>query len=106
MNANLPAYLFQRTVNVQPCSARREETLSTGSYVLVDVGCRLCGVKLGWKYLAADNQDQKYKENCVILQQALLQRVRQVTQEAEAARAAATRARDGQMIVWPLNEMR
>ena len=75
-SAQNPAYLFKSAINVEPCSSRpREELLSTGGYVLVDVHCRGCSTVLGWQYIAAKSQDQKYKEGATLLQQGLLRRL-------------------------------
>lgn len=74
-SAQNPAYLFKTAINVEPCSPSREELLSTGGYVLVDVHCRGCNTILGWQYVAAKSQDQKYKEGATLLQQGLLRRV-------------------------------
>lgn len=73
-SAQNPAYLFKAAVNVDPCSARREEVLTTGGYVLVDVHCRSCNTVLGWQYIAAKSEEQKYKEGATLLQQGLLMR--------------------------------
>ena len=51
------------------------QELSTGRYTLADVRCRTCRTRLGWKYLKAENPDQKYKEGAVLLQQAALRRI-------------------------------
>lgn len=74
-SAQNPAYLFKSAINVEPCSPRRDELLSTGGYILVDVHCRGCNTVLGWQYVAAKSQDQKYKEGATLLQQGLLRRL-------------------------------
>lgn len=79
-SAQNPAYLFKTAINVEPCSSRREEVLSTGGYVLVDVSCRGCSTVLGWQYIASKSQDQKYKEGATLLQQGLLRRLPAVPQ--------------------------
>ena len=96
MAAQQPAYLFRSTINVDPYSAVRSErssdarfvfllsngrlfgtvfSLSTGKYTLVDIQCRKCSIPLGWRYVTAERNDQKYKEGCTLLQQELLRRV-------------------------------
>lgn len=75
MGSCTPALLFRSAVNLSPCSARRQETLSTGTYTLVDVRCHVCCVTVGWKYLAAQKADQQYKVGAVLLQQSALNRV-------------------------------
>jgi hypothetical protein len=75
MGANIPAFLFRKGINVEPCGSFRQETLSTGNYTIVDVRCRSCCAVLGWRYIQAEKADQKYKEQCILLKQASLKRV-------------------------------
>lgn len=35
--------------------------LVTGSHTVSDIACRFCHTVLGWKYLAAEEESQKYK---------------------------------------------
>jgi Yippee zinc-binding/DNA-binding /Mis18, centromere assembly len=79
MGSNLPALLFRRSVNLDPSGPQREESLSTGKYILQDVACRACSTQLGWQYVAAEAQEQKYKEKCMLLRLEELQRVNRVT---------------------------
>ncbi len=79
MGSNHPALLFRRSVNLDPAGPQREESLSTGKYILQDVACRACLNKLGWKYVTAECEDQKYKEQCMLLRLEELQRVNRVT---------------------------
>lgn len=44
-------------------------------YALCDVQCRSCYSPLGWRYISAERNDQKYKEGCSLLKQELLTRV-------------------------------
>lgn len=50
MGARQPAVLLKETVNLAPDGGVRAERLSTGRYTLVDVSCRGCGTRLGWRY--------------------------------------------------------
>jgi hypothetical protein len=79
MGANVPALLFRRGINIDHIGPHRRETLSTGTYLLVDVVCRLCRCKLGWRYLEAEKEDQKYKVQCVLLKEQDLTRINRVT---------------------------
>ena len=79
MGSNHPALLFRRSVNLDPAGAPREEVLSTGRYTLQDVACRACSAQLGWQYVMAEAEDQKYKEKCMLLRLEELQRVNRVT---------------------------
>ncbi|KAF8865105.1 yippee-domain-containing protein [Acephala macrosclerotiorum] len=47
-------------------SVNRE--LLTGMHVVADVSCNICGVTLGWKYVDAKEQSQKYKVGKFILE--------------------------------------
>ena len=75
MGVAVPALLLRTAVNVEPSSPTRTEQLSTGVYRLVDVRCRSCHTHLGWKYLAAESQEQRYKEGAVLLGISALRRV-------------------------------
>ncbi|KAK4458200.1 yippee-like protein [Cladorrhinum samala] len=44
--------------------------LVTGSHVVADLFCQTCDAKLGWKYVDAGEQDQKYKVGKFILETA------------------------------------
>lgn len=67
-----PALLFRSAVNCTPSGAPRAETLSSGTYELIDVACRACGAALGWKYLRADTGAERYKEGALLLGKARL----------------------------------
>lgn len=40
----------------------------TGSYVVRDVSCHMCDSYIGWKYLEAENFDEKYKEGSYVIE--------------------------------------
>lgn len=42
--------------------------LVTGAHTVSDISCALCGAVLGWKYVAADEESQKYKVGKFILE--------------------------------------
>ncbi|KAF3760620.1 yippee-domain-containing protein [Cryphonectria parasitica EP155] len=42
--------------------------LVTGAHVVADINCLTCGVKIGWKYVDAREQAQKYKVGKFILE--------------------------------------
>jgi hypothetical protein len=44
-------------------------TLVTGAHTVADVECRGCSAVLGWKYLAADEEAQRYKVGKFILEE-------------------------------------
>ena len=65
--------LFSRVANVE-LGASENRTLITGLHTIRDVSCLSCGLKLGWTYVRAFEQDQKYKENKTILERAVLEK--------------------------------
>ncbi|KAF2495307.1 yippee-domain-containing protein [Lophium mytilinum] len=42
--------------------------LVTGAHTVSDISCALCGTVLGWKYVAADEESQRYKVGKYILE--------------------------------------
>jgi hypothetical protein len=42
--------------------------LVTGSHVVADIACVVCGTKVGWKYVDAKEESQKYKVGKYILE--------------------------------------
>ena len=67
------AFLFNRAVNVS-LGPREERVLITGLHTVCDVHCIGCHAVLGWKYVSAYHQSQKYKENKFILEQKMLKK--------------------------------
>jgi hypothetical protein len=45
-------------------------------HTVCDIFCAVCAGRepVGWAYIAADNEDQKYKEGKFILEEALIER--------------------------------
>ena len=71
--------------------------LLTGLHVVADIYCNGCETRLGWKYVEAFEESQKYKEGKFILEKAMIlkeEELRQrraeqlVRQEAQRQRAA------------------
>ena len=63
------AYLFDKVVNV--ClGAKEDRILITGLHTVADIHCNVCHTVLGWKYLEAFEQSQKYKEGKFIIEKA------------------------------------
>ncbi|KAJ9160621.1 hypothetical protein NKR19_g3081 [Coniochaeta hoffmannii] len=48
--------------------SRENRQLVTGAHVVADISCAVCGTKVGWKYVQATEQSQKYKEGKFILE--------------------------------------
>ncbi|KAK9069966.1 hypothetical protein SSX86_010364 [Deinandra increscens subsp. villosa] len=61
------AYLFDKVVNVT-VSEKEERMMMTGMHTVVDIFCVGCGSIVGWKYEAAQDKQQKYKEGKFILE--------------------------------------
>jgi hypothetical protein len=60
------AYLFGRMANVA-VGAEEERMMTTGWHTVCDIFCVASGCNLGWKYLAAADETQRYKEGKFIL---------------------------------------
>ncbi|KAB1224331.1 Protein yippee-like [Morella rubra] len=61
------AYLFDKVVNVT-VGEQEERLMITGLHTVVDIFCVGCGSLVGWKYEAAHEKSQKYKEGRFILE--------------------------------------
>ncbi|XP_041027651.1 protein yippee-like isoform X1 [Juglans microcarpa x Juglans regia] len=61
------AYLFDKVVNVT-VGEKEERLMITGLHTVVDIFCVGCGSLVGWKYEAAHEESQKYKEGKFILE--------------------------------------
>lgn len=70
-----PALLFRAAVNLEESLEARQERLSTGNYMLTDISCRGCTLLVGWRYLWAEREDQKYKQGGFLVSQEALVRV-------------------------------
>ncbi|RIB03531.1 yippee zinc-binding/DNA-binding /Mis18, centromere assembly-domain-containing protein [Gigaspora rosea] len=65
------AYLFNAVENV--CLGQKEDrTLITGVHTVKDISCIGCNTVIGWKYVHAFQEDQKYKENKYIVEKAMI----------------------------------
>lgn len=61
------AYLFDKIVNIT-AGEKEERMMMTGMHTVVDIFCVGCGSIVGWKYEAAQEKAQKYKEGKFILE--------------------------------------
>ncbi|KAI9093947.1 hypothetical protein K1719_026945 [Acacia pycnantha] len=61
------AFLFAHAININK-GAMEERHLMTGLHTVSDVYCSDCGEALGWKYIKAYEESQKYKEGKFILE--------------------------------------
>uniref|UniRef100_A0A7N0UJ54 Protein yippee-like n=1 Tax=Kalanchoe fedtschenkoi TaxID=63787 RepID=A0A7N0UJ54_KALFE len=63
------AYLFYRAMNITT-GPNEDKQFVTGQYTVADVFCNECKETLGWKYVHASEEEQKYKEGKIILEKA------------------------------------
>ncbi|XP_022746342.1 protein yippee-like [Durio zibethinus] len=61
------AYLFDKVVNIT-VGEKEDRMMLTGMHAVVDIFCVGCGSIVGWKYEAAFEKTQKYKEGKFILE--------------------------------------
>lgn len=61
------AFLFYEARNVRE-GIQQEKMLISGTYIVCDLFCCECGQILGWKYIKAYDDSQKYKEGKVVLE--------------------------------------
>ena len=82
------AYLFADVVNVNS-GPTENRLLLTGLHVVADIYCNACDTRLGWKYVEAFEESQKYKEGRFILEKAMIikdEELRRRDAEAERSR--------------------
>ena len=63
------AYLFSNVVNIT-LGPKEDRLLITGLHTVSDIYCSCCQQVLGWKYLQAFEESQKYKEGKFIIEKA------------------------------------
>ncbi|XWS10028.1 hypothetical protein CRYUN_Cryun39dG0040500 [Craigia yunnanensis] len=61
------AYLFNNAVNIT-IGAAEERMMQSGMHTVADIFCCCCGQIVGWKYEAAHEKSQKYKEGKLVLE--------------------------------------
>ncbi|KAJ7539913.1 hypothetical protein O6H91_11G114900 [Diphasiastrum complanatum] len=66
---NGKAYLFNTVVNVS-VGPQENRMMTTGLHTVADIYCNCCWRIVGWKYEAAFDKSQKYKEGKFILERA------------------------------------
>mmetsp|Transcript_26250 Transcript_26250/g.30350 ORF Transcript_26250/g.30350 Transcript_26250/m.30350 type:complete len:110 (-) Transcript_26250:97-426(-) len=66
-----PAYLIDNVINTFD-GVCEDRMLLSGCHTVCDIFCSFCHNYLGWRYLKAHREDQKYKEGKYILERALL----------------------------------
>lgn len=61
------AYLFNQAVNIFK-GPESEKDMMTGKHVVCDIYCVGCKTIVGWTYIKAFQEDQKYKEGKFIIE--------------------------------------
>lgn len=61
------AYLFNNAINIS-YGALEERMMLSGLHTVADIFCCTCGQIVGWKYEAAHEKSQKYKEGKYVLE--------------------------------------
>ncbi|CAN6610782.1 hypothetical protein TRVA0_004S03114 [Trichomonascus vanleenenianus] len=69
------ACLFGNVVNVER-GPLEERTMLTGRYMVQDTYCRKCSSNVGWAYVNANEEKEKYKENKFILELKAIKQVK------------------------------
>jgi len=70
------AYLFNSVINTSNGVAE-DRMLITGMHTISDIFCFDCNKALGWKYVHAFDERQRYKIGKVILEAAFIRKVRE-----------------------------
>ncbi|KAI8341383.1 Yippee/Mis18 [Chlamydoabsidia padenii] len=65
------AFLFKFVVNINKGEAE-ERSMTTGVHVVQNISCCQCKTVLGWAYIKAYDDENKYKEGKFILEKKLL----------------------------------
>ncbi|KAI8807261.1 yippee zinc-binding/DNA-binding /Mis18, centromere assembly-domain-containing protein [Cladochytrium replicatum] len=60
------AYLFNKVINVTE-GEPQDRSMTTGLHNVTDIMCATCQTVVGWKYIKAYEETQKYKEGKFIL---------------------------------------
>jgi len=68
------AFLFNSVLNTK-CGTPEDRMLITGLHTISDIFCTECNSALGWKYLHAFDERQRYKIGKVILEAAYIWKV-------------------------------
>ncbi|KAG0371390.1 yippee zinc-binding/DNA-binding /Mis18, centromere assembly-domain-containing protein [Gamsiella multidivaricata] len=63
------AYLFKSVQNIT-LGPKEDRTLMTGLHSVADVSCTICQSVVGWIYIYAFEESQKYKEGKYIVEKA------------------------------------
>lgn len=67
------AFLIDNVINVRLGNSETRQ-LMTGFHTVSDIHCIMCDSVLGWKYMKAFEEAQKYKENKFLVEKAKIAR--------------------------------
>jgi hypothetical protein len=70
-----PAYLFAEVFNIITDSQEQDKTMTTGRHIISTIRCNGCHGPIGWTYIFAYSQDQKYKEGKFIIERAYIEEI-------------------------------
>lgn len=65
------AFMFSHARNII-AGQKHDKELMTGLFSIADIYCSNCGEELGWKYIRAYEDRQKFKEGRFIIEKAKL----------------------------------
>ena len=103
------AYLFGDVININS-GPTENRLLLTGLHVVADIYCNACDTRLGWKYVEAFEESQKYKEGKFILEKAMIMKEEEIRQrraeQLQRLEAARRRALAGEAPLGDENEGR
>lgn len=63
------AYMFGQAMNIV-VGENEERELITGHFTIADIYCANCRQELGWKYIRAYDEREKFKEGTFIIEKA------------------------------------
>ncbi len=70
-----PAYLFHHVYNISIDEEAHERIMTSGKHSIKTIRCISCHNPVGWTYVVAFSQDQKYKEGKFIIERAYLDEI-------------------------------
>ncbi|CAI9787729.1 unnamed protein product [Fraxinus pennsylvanica] len=68
---NGKAYLFNNAANIK-VGTLEERMMLSGMHTVADIFCCRCGQIVGWKFVAAHEKSQKYKEGKFVLERGMI----------------------------------
>lgn len=83
------AYLFHSACNVVG-GAQEHRMMTTGKHIVCDIFCAECMSCVGWQYIFAFEESQKYKEGMYILERAMVVDFDKTSPAASLARASSS----------------